>query len=99
MRLGTGAMGDLYQSTYQSVAGYGAGAGLVNWGPDGQTTTGLKADLAAAEAPTLNALRQAALYQQILELDARGGTRYVESIYSRFGVISPDFRLQRPELS
>lgn len=47
---------------------------------------------------TINALRQSALYQQILELDARGGTRYVESIYSRFGVISPDFRLQRPEL-
>ena len=58
----------------------------------------LKADLSTATAVTINALRQAALYQQILELDARGGTRYVESIYSRFGVISPDFRLQRPEL-
>lgn len=59
---------------------------------------GLVADLSAASAITINALRQAALYQQILELDARGGTRYVESLYSRFGVISPDFRLQRPEL-
>jgi len=49
-------------------------------------------------AVTINAFRQAALYQQILELDARGGTRYVESLYSRFGVVSPDFRLQRPEL-
>lgn len=56
------------------------------------------ADLSAASSVTINALRQAALYQQILELDARGGTRYVESIYSRFGVVSPDFRLQRPEL-
>lgn len=56
------------------------------------------ADLTGVSAVTINALRQAALYQQILELDARGGTRYVESIYSRFGVISPDFRLQRPEL-
>lgn len=56
------------------------------------------ADLSNATAATINSLRQAALYQQILELDARGGTRYVESIYSRFGVISPDFRLQRPEL-
>lgn len=56
------------------------------------------ADLAGASPITINALRQAALYQQILELDARGGTRYVEAIYSRFGVISPDFRLQRPEL-
>lgn len=56
------------------------------------------ADLSSATPITINALRQAALYQQILELDARGGTRYVESIFSRFGVISPDFRLQRPEL-
>lgn len=56
------------------------------------------ADLSSATSVTINALRQAALYQQILELDARGGTRYVESIYSRFGVVSPDFRLQRPEL-
>lgn len=60
--------------------------------------TGLQTDLAAASPITINALRQAALYQQILELDARGGTRYVESIFSRFGVVSPDFRLQRPEL-
>ena len=63
--------------------------------------TGLQgvADLSNASALTINALRQAALYQQILELDARGGTRYVENLYFRFGVISPDFRLQRPELS
>ena len=31
------------------------------------------------------------------ERDARGGTRYVEVLQSHFGVISPDFRLQRPE--
>lgn len=60
--------------------------------------TGVTADLTNASTITINALRQSALYQQILELDARGGTRYVESIYARFGVISPDFRLQRPEL-
>lgn len=58
----------------------------------------LYGDLSTVSAITINALRQAALYQQILELDARAGTRYVESLYSRFGVISPDFRLQRPEL-
>lgn len=60
--------------------------------------TGLEVDFSSLSAVTINALRQTALYQQILELDARGGTRYVESIYSRFGVVSPDFRLQRPEL-
>ena len=68
-------------------------SGLAKW-----STPNLQTDLSGASAITINALRQAALYQQILELDARGGTRYVESIYSRFGVISPDFRLQRPEL-
>lgn len=62
------------------------------------TTLNATGDLSAATQITVNAFRQAALYQQILELDARGGTRYVESLYSRFGVISPDFRLQRPEL-
>lgn len=39
----------------------------------------------------------AAQYERAAEKDARGGTRYVESIKSHFGVTSPDFRLQRPE--
>lgn len=48
-------------------------------------------------AGTINELREAIQTQAILELDARGGTRYIESLWSRWGVISPDFRLQRPE--
>lgn len=84
-------------STLDTVK-FGAQTGLYVSGGDIATTLQAQADLSAATAVTINALRQAALYQQILELDARGGTRYVESIYSRFGVISPDFRLQRPEL-
>lgn len=66
----------------------------INLDPNGT----LEVDGSAFTAVTINTLRQAALYQQILELDARAGTRYVESLYSRWGVISPDFRLQRPEL-
>lgn len=46
---------------------------------------------------TINALRESIVLQQMLELDARGGTRYVEILLSRFGVVSPDYRLQRPE--
>lgn len=46
---------------------------------------------------TINGFRQAMLVQQLLERDARGGTRYVELIKSHFGVTNPDFRLQRPE--
>lgn len=55
------------------------------------------ADLSAATAATINQLRTAISLQQLLEKDARGGTRYVEIILSQFGVRSPDYRLQRPE--
>ena len=58
----------------------------------------LYADLSTATAATINQLRQAFQVQKLLERDARGGTRYVEILKSHFGVVSPDFRLQRPEL-
>lgn len=63
------------------------------WG----NVTGLNADLTNATAATINQLRQAFSVQSIYELDARGGTRYVEILQAHFNVISPDFRLQRPE--
>lgn len=59
--------------------------------------SGLYADLSSATAATLNELRYAIMVQSLLELDARGGTRYVEIIRAHFNVISPDYRLQRPE--
>lgn len=59
--------------------------------------TSLLADLSTATAATINQLRQAFSVQSMLELDARGGTRYVEILQAHFNVISPDFRLQRPE--
>lgn len=55
------------------------------------------ADLSQATGVAINTFRQAFLVQQLLERDARGGTRYVELIRSHFGVTNPDFRLQRPE--
>lgn len=54
-------------------------------------------DMATAAGVSVNVFRQAFLVQQLLERDARGGTRYVEILKSHFGVTSPDFRLQRPE--
>ena len=60
--------------------------------------SGLEVDLSSATAATINQLREAMMLQTILELDARGGTRYVEILRAHFNVISPDFRLQRPEL-
>ena len=55
------------------------------------------ADLSDATAATINELREAFQIQRLFERDARGGTRYVEILLSHFGVVSPDFRLQRPE--
>lgn len=60
-------------------------------------TVGMYADLANATAASINALRTSIAVQQLLEADARGGTRDVESILHRWGVTVPDFRLQRPE--
>lgn len=62
------------------------------------TSFPLYANLAAASVITINALRQAFQLQKLFERDARGGTRYVEILWSHFGVRSPDYRLQRPEL-
>jgi len=46
---------------------------------------------------TINDLRRAFRLQEWLEKNARGGTRYIESILTHFGVKSSDKRLQRPE--
>lgn len=51
----------------------------------------------ADEASTINSLRRAIKLQEWLELNARGGTRYIENIMAHFGVASSDKRLQRPE--
>lgn len=82
--------------TNNMLAAGGAVGGPDNiwWGSE----TGLEADLANAVGPSINLFRQAIMMQSLLELDARGGTRYVEILKAHFGVISPDFRLQRPEL-
>lgn len=61
------------------------------------TNTGLEVDYATGIGPTLNEWREAVTVIQAYELDARGGTRYIEMLYNHFGVVNPDFRLQRPE--
>lgn len=59
--------------------------------------SGLIADLSQATASTINDLREAWQIQVMLELDARGGTRYPEIIMSHFNVDNGDARLQRAE--
>lgn len=63
----------------------------------GTNTFNVYTDLSAATAATLNQLRTSFAVQHLLEADARGGTRDVESIQHRWGVTVPDFRLDRPE--
>ena len=59
--------------------------------------TNLYVDLERATGATVTQLRQAFAIQKFYERDARGGTRYIESVWSHFGVRNPDFRVQRPE--
>lgn len=58
----------------------------------------LFADTSGADPLTVNSLRLAFATQQMLETDARSGSRYIELLRGHFGVVSPDGRLQRPEL-
>lgn len=50
-----------------------------------------------SQVGTINDLRAAFKLQEWLETNARGGSRYFESIYAHFGLRTPDSRLQRPE--
>lgn len=82
---------DLYRSTNAANMHMRMSGTTIDATPD------VFADLSQATGVAINVFRQAFLVQELLERDARGGTRYVEKIRSHFGVTSPDFRLQRPE--
>lgn len=59
--------------------------------------TNMVADLSSVTAATINQWRLAFQTQKYLELMARGGSRYIESLKSLFGVTNGDARLQRTE--
>lgn len=103
---GPAALWKKSDGTLSSVGGTGPvtfnGTGQSVRTSDGQSTYydpqgSLVTDLATATAATLNQVRQSYAVQHLLEADARGGTRDVESIQHRWGVTVPDYRLQRPE--
>jgi hypothetical protein len=82
--------GDFY---HQYAATYGAaGTNVPN-----STENNYFADLSDAASATINQLRLAFATQKFLEIQARGGSRYIEVIKNHFNVTSPDARLQRPE--
>lgn len=94
---GTGLISGGYQYFKGPIDG---GAATSQFYVRGTANTGnpsIYADLSASSGTSINQLRQAWMVQSLLERDARGGTRYTELIRSHFGVINPDFRLQRPE--
>lgn len=81
-------------SVFLDSSGPNLNAGMIHEDGEGYP---LWARLEGATAITINALRQSFQLQKFLERDARSGTRYIEVIYSHFGVTNPDYRLQRPE--
>lgn len=68
----------------------------LNWGNENPQNQ-IFADLGQATNATINTLRLAFATGRLLERDARGGTRYVETLRAHFGVNPPDARMQRPE--
>ena len=83
---------ETYTTHYNAPAG-----SLLDGGVVSLKEFGLMTDLSEATGATVTALRQAFAIQKYYERDARGGTRYIESVKSHFGVTNPDFRMQRPE--
>jgi len=90
------------QAAVNVIDTYSQGA-AVSWNYAQPTTTpywvktNLQGEPQVYAEASVNSFRQAFLVQQLLERDARGGTRYTEIVRSHFGVVSPDARQQRPE--
>lgn len=73
---------------------YPANLGLVN---NGVNINNLFVDLSDATMASVNDIRLAFQLQKFYEVNARSGSRYIETIKAHFNVSSPDARLQRPE--
>lgn len=88
--------------TGMATSGVGAwqvtpGNGEAYLDPNGNLVTNFDATSSTANI-LINSLRQSFMVQSFLELNMRGGTRFIEMISSHFGVHAEDYRLQRPEL-
>lgn len=95
MRIDVGAYGLAAGDAYTPGAAANEST-VLGLTPD-PTRSGMIADLTDAIGATINEMREAIAIQQILERDARMGTRYTERIFGQFGVVVPDFTAQRPE--
>lgn len=79
------------------ITGVDSGTGLPTISYNVDNSEQLLVDLTTATAININDLREASALQRWLEINARSGTRYIETLRARFGVSSDDARLQRPE--
>ncbi|AXH74469.1 MAG: major capsid protein [Microviridae sp.] len=79
------------------TSGYGDSLGVDSGNIPASSASNVYADLTDATSATINQLRLAFATQKFLEIQARGGSRYIEVIKNHFNVTSPDARLQRPE--
>jgi hypothetical protein len=97
---GNGNFVGIYSDTdndYQKMSATGSGSMVLVDGGSTTAATAMYADLSEATSATINQLRLAFATQKFLEIQARGGSRYIEVIKNHFNVTSPDARLQRPE--
>lgn len=84
----------LYQTSGNVRVVYDQEVGTDNTYP---SSIALFTDLSEAVGATVNQLRQAFAIQKYYEKDALYGSRYIESVRAHFGVVNPDFRVQRSE--
>ena len=94
---GTNLIGINYGNATNTTMAINGSAWLQEGYADADTDYQLYADLSDATSATINQLRLAFATQKFLEIQARGGSRYIEVIKNHFNVTSPDARLQRPE--
>ena len=94
----TGGSGSVTYAAKKNTSGDTAADTIyIEEDPDNSGYPNIYADLTQATAATINELRLAFATQRFLEIQARGGTRYIEVIKAHFNVSSPDGRLQRSE--
>lgn len=70
---------------------------MIEEDPNNAGFPNMRADLSAVSAITIAQFRNALQLQALAEIENRGGHRYIEILFNVFNVVSPDFRLQRPE--
>lgn len=89
----SGTAGNVYQETSRD----GTRLQSITGNPPSQVTQDIKARTTGNNSMTINDLRTSMRVQQLLENNARGGTRQQEFIKAHWGVYAKDARINDPE--